>query len=112
MKILQVNCVYKKGSTGRIVYLISEMLTGNGVENWIACQYDDSGASNVFSISSKLDMKLHALLSRITGKNASFSVRATRKLLGIMDDIQPDVVHLHNIYHVSMKSIQIISHIT
>ena len=33
MKILQVNCVYKKGSTGKIVEDIHNVLIDNGIES-------------------------------------------------------------------------------
>ena len=33
MKVLQVNCVYKKGSTGKIVYDIHTGLRKNGIES-------------------------------------------------------------------------------
>ena len=42
--------------------------------------------------------KTHALLDRLTGRHGFYSSFATHKLLKRLDDIQPDVVHLHNIH--------------
>ena len=99
MKVLQINATYKAGSTGSIVCLISEMLDRHGIDNAVVCQHYSGKDKNVFGISSPLDMKLHALLSRISGKNAAFSMRATKKLFRIIDNFAPDVVHLHNLHN-------------
>jgi len=45
-----------------------------------------------------LDHKLHALLSRLTGKQACFSHIATRKLLSYIDSVRPDLVHIQVIH--------------
>lgn len=42
--------------------------------------------------------KTHALLDRFTGKHGFYSSFATRKLLRRLDEIEPDVIHLHNIH--------------
>lgn len=42
--------------------------------------------------------KAHALLDRLTGKHGFYSSFATRRLLRRLDEIGPDVVHLHNIH--------------
>ena len=44
-------------------------------------------------------MKIHAFLSHLTGKQAYFSKHRTKKLLKRLDEIMPDVVHLHNLHH-------------
>ena len=59
-----------------------------------------AGVPNEYSytMGSFIDHKLHALFSRIKGKQAYFSKVATRGLLKYMDAIQPDIVHLHNLH--------------
>ena len=99
MKILQINATYKAGSTGSIVRLISEMLDRHGIDNAVVCQHYSGEDKNVFGISSPLDMKLHALFSRISGKNAAYSKRATQKVFRIIEDFAPDIVHLHNLHN-------------
>lgn len=99
MRVLQINATYGTGSTGMIVEHIKKALDEQGIENWIACQYTNTNEQNVFGISNKLDIKVHALLSRITGTNAHFSRFVTRKFLMKIDQIQPDIVHLHNLHN-------------
>lgn len=99
MRVLQINATYGVGSTGVIVKEISNVLDSENIENWVACQYINEQNSKVFGISSRLDMKIHAMFSRLTGTNACFSKSATRKLINKMEQIQPTVVHLHNLHN-------------
>ncbi|MBQ8322885.1 MAG: glycosyltransferase [Clostridia bacterium] len=98
MRVLQVNAVYGVGSTGTIVKDISDMLIQNGAESYVAYQTALTTPQNGFRIGNKLDWKLHALLSRVFGKQAYFSKRATKKFLKWVEKIKPDVVHLHNLH--------------
>lgn len=99
MRVLQINATYGVGSTGVIVKEISNMLDIENIENWVACQYINEQNDKIFSISSRLDMKIHAMLSRLTGSNAYFSKRVTRKLVNKIEQLQPTVVHLHNLHN-------------
>ena len=96
MKILQVNCVYKRGSTGKIVYDIHNVLKELGIES-IVCygrgQKEDE--SNVYKTSSEFIAKFNNIKSRFTGMQYSGSYLSTRKLISIIKHEQPDVVHLH-----------------
>lgn len=99
MKVVQINATYGVGSTGKIVVLIKNLLDNKGIENRVVCQYTEKNIPNVFGISSKIDMKLHALLSRIAGTNAYFSKNSTKRLIRELEKIQPTVVHLHNLHN-------------
>ena len=44
------------------------------------------------------DHAFHALFSRVTGRHGCFSKRATKRLLKIIEDFSPDVIHLHNLH--------------
>ena len=99
MKVLQINAVYEKFSTGRLVKELHETLLQNSVESYVACPDLCGLQDNAFQIGNPMDWKIHALLSRITGKQGYFSWNATKKLLAYMDIIQPDIVHLHNLHN-------------
>jgi glycosyltransferase involved in cell wall biosynthesis len=96
MKILQVNCVYKRGSTGKIVYDIHRGLQEQGIES-IVCygRGQKVHESNVYKISSEVLAKLNALRARITGLQYNGSSIATNKLINIIKKEKPDIVHLH-----------------
>lgn len=98
MKVLQINATYGKGSTGQNVKEQHEYYLSQGVDSYAAYAIVGENSERVFRIGNALDHKLHALLSRITGRQGNFSYLATRKLLKKMDELQPDVVHLHNLH--------------
>lgn len=99
MKILQINAVYGHGSTGVIVRDIEQMCESSGIECYVASPDPKvNDAKRGFLIGNAFDHKLHAVLSRINGKQAYFSRWATRRLLKFIDKIEPDVVHLHNLH--------------
>ena len=98
MKVLQINAVYEKFSTGRTTKELHEALLKKGIESYVACP--DIGAlnQNAYQIGNNLDWKLHALLSRITGKQGYFSSIATRRLLNYISELNPDIIHLRNLH--------------
>ncbi|MBO4950851.1 MAG: glycosyltransferase [Clostridia bacterium] len=101
MKILQINAVYGVGSTGVIVKDIHELSLKSGIESYVAystskCLPDE--IVNGYVIGNSCGKKLHAILSRVNGKQAYFSRIATGKLIKHIATIKPDVVHLHNLH--------------
>jgi len=96
VKVLQVNAVYGEGSTGRLVQELDAELNRSGVDCVVA--YSGSERTVGYQIGNPLDRKIHALGSRVTGKQAYFSAASTRRLLDFMRSESPDVVHLHNLH--------------
>ncbi len=96
MKVLQINCVYKRGSTGKIMYDIHRGLIDNGNKS-IACY--GTGAfvkeENVYKFNNTPLTKINALSSRITGLMYGGCFIATKKLLSIIKKEKPDIVHVH-----------------
>lgn len=99
MKVLQINAVNAVASTGRNVLELSSFLENLGHKSVVAYSKGSSvNTDNEYKIGSNFDTKLHALLSRITGKQGYFSKYATKKLLKYMDSFKPDIVVLHNLH--------------
>lgn len=98
MKVLQINAVYKKMSTGRTTAEMHEYFLANEIESYIAspdlCGLD----KNAFKISNKLDMKVHGFMSRLFGLQGYFSKIETHKLLKYINSIKPDIIHLRNLH--------------
>ncbi len=99
MKVVQINAVYPRGSTGYIVQAIDTILKQNDIESWIAYAEGPDPWENGIRIGSGIDHKAHALLSHVLGKQGYFSTYATKKLIERLKAIGPDVVHLHNLHH-------------
>lgn len=99
MRVLQINAVYGQGSTGTIVRDIECLCEQSGIECYVASpDAKVREAKHGYVIGNIFDHKLHALLSRIHGKQAYFSHLPTKKLIHWIDQIKPNIVHLHNLH--------------
>lgn len=98
MKVLQINAVYEKFSTGRTTKELHEAMISNGIESYIACPDLSSLTVNCYRIGNKFDYKIHSLCSRIFGKQAHYSKIATEKLISYISEVEPDVIHLRNLH--------------
>lgn len=101
MKVVQINATYGNGSTGSIVKDIQYQCLKSGIECYVA--YSSSSLPqeeiiNGYQIGNHLDHTIHAVLTRINGKQCYYSKRPTRDLLRWLDGIQPDVIHIHNLH--------------
>ena len=96
MRILQVNCFFDRGSTGKIMADIHRTAAVQG-HDMIACygRYHAPDEKNVLRVSSDWEAKVHALLSRLWGVEFGFSPIATARLIRLIRRKRPDVVHLH-----------------
>jgi len=99
MKTLQINAVYNYASTGRTVAEIHREFIKQGIESFVACSMSRDTNEDIYYIGLKLDVKIHGLLSRISGRQGYFSYFATKKLLRYINSINPDIVHLHNLHN-------------
>lgn len=94
-----MNAVYNLSSTGRNVTESHLLMLEKGIDSYVAySKTNKPDDPNLYHIGSALDVKLHGLLSRISGKQGYFSHLATRNLVKYIDKIKPDVVHLHNLH--------------
>ncbi|SSC12131.1 Glycosyl transferase group 1 [Mesotoga infera] len=96
MRVLQLNVVYRRGSTGMIVHWIHDGLKRYGHDS-IVCygRKRVSKEENVFKISSEFEAKFHALLTRLTGRMYLYSFFSTRKAISLIKFLKPDIVHVH-----------------
>lgn len=96
MKILQVNVVYKTGSTGKIVHDLHNEFIKSGIKS-IVCygRGKNFNDPNIYKVSSEILAKFNALKSRITGVQYNGSFIATKKLINIINKEKPSIVHLH-----------------
>lgn len=95
MKILQVNCVYKKGSTGKITYDIHSELLKQDIES-VVCygRGEKINEPHVYKTCGEVYSKINHLLSEFTGVMYGGCFFSTNKLIKIIKKEKPDVVHL------------------
>lgn len=103
-KVVFINVVCN-GSTGRIMCDIAKEAKNNGYETY--CFYGRGVANkelNCIKIDNKLSILFHVLISRF-GFNGHGSYFATKKLIKRLKEINPDIIHLHNIhgYYLNLK---------
>lgn len=101
MKVLQINQTCGKGSTGKIAVGIGEVLKEHGHESYIAYGYQDTTVENTLKM--KLgkglnSIRIELIKCRLTGYFGFTSKRATYKLIRWIEQVKPDVIHLHNIH--------------
>lgn len=99
MKVLIIDVNYKNSSTGKIVYDIYSSLINEGHDAKVCygrgAKVDEP---NVYKFSGNIEVYTHALLTRVTGLTGNYSNFATKKLLKIIDEFKPDIVHIHELH--------------
>ena len=99
MKILQINSCINSGSTGRIAEEIASVAAAKG----FVC-YGGYGAiereskMNTIRIGSNLNIFEHGIESFLFDNHGFASRIATRKFIKQLNEIKPDIIHLHNIH--------------
>lgn len=96
MKVMQINCVYGKGSTGKIVMDLHNVLVEQGIES-VVCygRGQKPDGVGIYKTCSEPYSKLNNLLSRISGIMYGGCLISTAKLIRIIKRERPDIVHLH-----------------
>jgi len=108
MKILQINSVCGVGSTGRIAADLYKMAAGKGYHCKVAFGRGRAVGvpdKDAIRIGNDVDVKIHALMTRITDKTGFYSKGATKRLIRKIKSFDPDVIHLHNLhgYYVNIE---------
>lgn len=95
MKILQVNCVYDYGSTGKLTKAIHQGLLQQGMESVVLYgRRQRTGDAYVYKTCTELEAKAWNVLSRFTGRPYAAAPLGTAALIGGIRREKPDLVHL------------------
>jgi glycosyltransferase involved in cell wall biosynthesis len=98
-KLLQINVTANWGSTGKIAEDIGRLAMESGWESWIAYGRGiPQSKSQLVRIGNDLDMKFHAIQTRLFDNHGLASVHPTKKFIRQIQEIKPDIIHLHNIH--------------
>lgn len=98
LRVLQINTVYGIGSTGSAVAEISDEIKRTGGEAFIAYAGTNAKVENGFYMGGSFSRKADALKSRVFGLQEYGNKSKTKRLLRWIDQIKPDVAHLHNLH--------------
>lgn len=103
-KLLQINPVIREStSTGRIMKEIGALAISKGWESYLAYSRARDGiidleGSGLVPIGNKADLLFHFLATRLFDAHGLASRWATKKFIRRVREIDPDVIHIHNIH--------------
>ncbi len=99
MKLLQINVTANSGSTGKIAEAIGQLAISRGWESWIAYgRGKPQSESRLIRIGNDWDMRWHGFETRLFDNHGLASRRTTRQFIRQIEEIKPDIIHLHNIH--------------
>ena len=97
MKVIQINVDWDNGGPGTIEKDIYDTLISQGHKCKIIYSRGKYPENNdLIRIGNDFDIKVHALLSRITGLEGYFSIKATKRIINVIRNYNPDIIQLHN----------------
>lgn len=97
--LLQINTSANRGSTGHIAEEIAEKAMAKGWKCYTAYSRSvNPSQTQTFRIGNARTVKWHGVLTRLFDMAGLGAQRATHGLIEYMEEIKPDVVHLHNIH--------------
>ena len=96
MKIIQLNCVYPRGSTGKIVQILHNDYIDQGNTSIVLYGRDSHmDEASTHKVCNEISAKLNHALSCLTGIMYGGCWFSTQKIISIILAEKPDVVHLH-----------------
>ena len=99
MKVLQINSVYKTGSTGWIVSALQNLIKDTGNEAFVLYGRGINQRNNeAYKFTSNLEIYKHVLITRLLDKHGLSSNDDTNFLIEKIREYSPDIIHLHNIH--------------
>lgn len=99
MKVLFINTVCGRSSTGRIIRDIDCILREDGDESLtLYGRFSAPEDMNSVKIENDFGNNIHGIYTRIFDRQGFGSKKATRKAISTIDEYKPDVIHLHNLH--------------
>ena len=111
MRVLQINTVFNRASTGKIAAVIQSGLLAGGHESAVAYGRYPIQGPNLYRIGWGWEVYLHVLQARLTGLSGCSSVLGTTLLKRYISAFKPDVVHLHNIHGYYVHCYNLLEHL-
>ena len=98
-KLLQINITANWGSHGKIAEGIGNVVMSHGWESHLAYgRWSNPSSSQLYHIGSMMDERIHGVASRLFDNHGLMSKGATLQFLRYVEQLNPDIIHLHNIH--------------
>jgi glycosyltransferase involved in cell wall biosynthesis len=99
MIVQQINTTLNTAAPGRIAEEIGKVLLAHGHSSYIGFgRSERPSESKLIKIGNNLDQALHGAKTRLFDKHGFGSHHATARFVKQIDNINPDIIHLHNIH--------------
>ncbi len=99
MKIVQICSHYDYGGAARIAASLHRKLLEAGEESYVAYGRGQGGPEpNLYCFDKSPEIYFSAFMSRFVGLNGYWNQAGTRRLLGFLEKVQPDLIHLHIVH--------------
>jgi putative colanic acid biosynthesis glycosyltransferase len=99
MKILQINVVFKIGSTGKIVEDIDSYIRLQDSESMVLYgRGNKTPSSNYIKVSNNISFYFDVVMTRLTGLVGYFSIIPTIRAILEIKKFHPHIVHIHNLH--------------
>ncbi|MCR4738629.1 MAG: glycosyltransferase [Lachnospiraceae bacterium] len=106
-RVMLVNTVVGPGnSVGRLVAGLYDTLLQHGYDCLVAYGRGECPAyMKSYRIGRDIDMYIHGAVTRLRDRHGFASTKATREFINIIEEFDPDIIHLHNIhgYYLNVK---------
>lgn len=101
MTVFEVNAV-SYGSTGRIMFQIADTVNSMGGTAYTSASFTkfrgEQFPDTYYRIGGAVGKTEHIILAKLTGRHGCYSHFATYKLIQKIKQVNPDIIHLHNIH--------------
>lgn len=98
MRIVQINTFSYKAA-GNIMMNLHKAMLNEGIDSYVAWGRGRKAENDhEYYMNDDFGVKMHGAFTRITDKHGFGSKKATENLLEWIDNINPDVIHLHCIH--------------
>lgn len=97
MKVLQVNCMYKRGSTGKIVFDLHNKLLSTGCQDIVYYGRGKAdGSVGVIKFCYEIEAHIHHFFVKYFGALRYGGCRIpTNRVIKAVEEQNPDIVHIH-----------------
>ncbi|MCR4923826.1 MAG: glycosyltransferase [Lachnospiraceae bacterium] len=106
-RVLLVNTVVGPGnSVGRLVAGLYETLEQHGYDCLVAYGRGECPENiRSYRIGKDFDVYVHGAMTRLRDKHGFYSTKATKEFIEVIEEFDPDIIHLHNIhgYYLNVK---------
>lgn len=105
MRIVQINHFSYKAAGG-IMMNLHQAMSQKGNESYVVWgRGRDAENDHEYYMDDKLGVNLHALYTRATDRTGFASVRSTRQLINWLEEVRPDIIHLHCVhgYYINLQ---------